>query len=385
MSLLLGLTLATFPAWQGAGSGRYLGEIAGQMVSYGLLLALGFALALRCGAIDLSVWACAGIGGLAGAWSINAGVAPAAALLIAGVCGLAVGAFNGAVVAWLKMPSVVVTLVVAVVITWAAGSFTETRSVPVPDRTFAGWHLVKKVVIEEQGRGRLDEQPSTKGELVMMESAQPLSRTRMLLVAAVYAAVMFTMMALEMAEKRGVAFSERGRLFTALCVSGGVSALGGAFWLIEYSAAPVPTRPIGDLRVVAAAVLAGGAFFAGRGRGMLVGICLPVAMLLATIWQQEVWALEFRGYSLQLLILTGMTVTAHLAMVEAVKPKVGIWPLRIASVTLAVAGILSLAVSAAATSQAAHDMLHGLGLGLWLAGAIVLLLARLLSAHGSSG
>ncbi|MCK4276948.1 MAG: hypothetical protein KAX78_10570, partial [Phycisphaerae bacterium] len=51
-----------------------------QMASIYLLMSLGFLLALRCGAIDLSVWVVAGLGGLVTAGLINVGVWPVLAM-----------------------------------------------------------------------------------------------------------------------------------------------------------------------------------------------------------------------------------------------------------------------------------------------------------------
>ena len=68
MGLVLALAVPLVSALRWADSGQYLSDVAGQMASYGLLLAMGFLLALRCGAIDLSVWSSAGLGGLVAAF-----------------------------------------------------------------------------------------------------------------------------------------------------------------------------------------------------------------------------------------------------------------------------------------------------------------------------
>ena len=52
---------------------QYLSDIPGQMASFYLPLAMGFALALRCGAVDLSIWAVAGAGGVLAARLMNLG------------------------------------------------------------------------------------------------------------------------------------------------------------------------------------------------------------------------------------------------------------------------------------------------------------------------
>ncbi len=141
VALLVSLAVALLGAWRGADTDRYLNDIPGQMVSSSMLLAMGFLLALRCGAIDLSVWAVGGLGGLVAAWAINADVSPSGAIMLAGAVGLAAGAFNGALVVLAGIPSVIVTLLVAGAIAWAAQSAVDSAEVKVPDDTFAEWRM----------------------------------------------------------------------------------------------------------------------------------------------------------------------------------------------------------------------------------------------------
>ena len=82
-----------------------------------------------------------------------------------------------------------------------------------------------------------------------------------------------------------------------------LAAAGGVLWLLDNDRATVPSRPIGDLRVPVAALLAGAWLLKGPHRTLLAGICLPPALMLATAWQQSGWGLEHQGYSLQLLLL----------------------------------------------------------------------------------
>ena len=112
MGLLLGLAAMLVPAWD-TGDQRYISDVAGQMASFYLLPAMGFLLCLRCGAIDLSVWAAAALGGMVAAGLIAADVAPVLAFAAALGSGLALGVVNGALVAGLRLPSAVVSLAVA--------------------------------------------------------------------------------------------------------------------------------------------------------------------------------------------------------------------------------------------------------------------------------
>ncbi|MHC4983703.1 MAG: ABC transporter permease subunit, partial [Planctomycetota bacterium] len=112
LGLLIALAAVFYPFWQ-VSPWRYITDVAGQMASPHLLPALGFCLALRCGAIDLSVWASASLGGLVAGGLINAGAPPGLALAAACAAGLAPGAINAALVSFARLPSPIVTLAVA--------------------------------------------------------------------------------------------------------------------------------------------------------------------------------------------------------------------------------------------------------------------------------
>ena len=72
VALLLILASVLIPSWDMA-KGNLLSMVAAHMPSSLLLAALGFLLALRCGALDLSVWAAAGLGGVVAAALILSG------------------------------------------------------------------------------------------------------------------------------------------------------------------------------------------------------------------------------------------------------------------------------------------------------------------------
>jgi hypothetical protein len=148
--------------------------------------------------------------------------------------------------------------------------------------------------------------------------------TRMLLVILFYGATMLTMLATSSRHilsagtppsgpiRAGLggatywmerAFDVRTQRTLALIVGGALAAAGGVLWLMDNDRATVPTWPIGDLRIPAAAMLAGALLLKGPRRTLLAGMCLPPAFMLATAWRQTGWGLECQGYSLQLLLL----------------------------------------------------------------------------------
>ena len=280
-AVLLGILLCA----DGAGWRMDALDVAERVASLYLLAAMGFLLALRCGAIDLSVWANAAMGGLVAATLINAGFSPWLAFGAGAGAGLLAGAVNGALVAGIGLPSVVVTAVVAVALLFLMRSFGG--PVVIADQAFDGWLVTPRA---------------------------PLVTVRILFVGTVYLLTMLVLMLGGVLRTDRTEIHHRRSLLTALSASGALAGLAGACWLIDHSRAPVLTRPVGDLRIPVAAVLAGGAFLAGPGRLLLAGAILPVALLTAGLWRQQVWDLQFKGFSLQLILLAGCAIVAHLAV-----------------------------------------------------------------------
>ncbi len=139
--------------------------------------------------------------------------------------------------------------------------------------------------------------------------------TRMVLVAGIYSVVMIVVLAGETLSRHSTAPARRRwKLFGSLAASGALAAAGGVLWLIDHNRAPVPTRIIGDLRIPAAAILAGSAVLTGHGRGLLVCICLPLSLLLASIWRKEVLpigGLQEYAVATQMLVMMVMILTVH--------------------------------------------------------------------------
>lgn len=352
-------------------------HLIGHMTSPYLLSALGFMLALRCGAVDLSVWVNAGLGGAAAAAFINARAAGAGAVLSTGegavglalgaAAGLAVGAVNGVLVALARLPSVVVTLVTALGAMWILQAAVPNRQVEVPIGSFEGWHIVHAAPANAPG--------SSPGEPhVEVAKAMPLAMTRRLLVVGAFAAVVMGLFVVESADRIGCPIGRKWKLLGTLCASGLLAAAGGAFWLLEHGCAPVPTRPVDDLRVPAAAILAGGALLSGRTRTLFAAAALPVSLLLATVWRQEVWSLHAHGYALQLVLLVGMTIAAHIAIAR-LGPGRARPGTHLASAAMTISGILLVAGAAGIADLTGRRLFHAGGMAVWLTGAVLLVAA----------
>lgn len=104
------------------------------------IMAIGLVFALSAGEIDLSIGSTVAVSALCAAMAMAA--MPQVALpvgIAAGLgAGLAVGFVNGALVAWLRLPSFLVTLATMGLIAGVARSLTQLRSIPVTDPTFTG-------------------------------------------------------------------------------------------------------------------------------------------------------------------------------------------------------------------------------------------------------
>lgn len=346
--LLVALAAVLAPAWN-VGPDRYVSDVAGQMTSFYLLPALGMLLALRVGAIDLSVWVVSAAGGATAAALINAGVADLWAFAAAGAVGLAAGGVNAGLVAGLNLPSFLVTGGLALATAGTTWAVTDVRIIDVTAPGFREWGVWPSM---------------------------PPGMSRMLAVAGLYSLVLVVLVGRDAGPRRRTSLTPRKRMIAALLASGALSGLAGACWLIDRAYTPLPVRPIGDLRIPAAAVLAGGALLGGRGRTMLAGIFLPAALLLTTIWRQEVWIFHAWGFQLQLALLIAMCAGVHAAFAEATTPAARRPRHATVSALLTAAGMISLAAAAGVETVGGRTARHAAGLGLWTAGVVVLLVAR---------
>lgn len=286
-----------------ARASSYRRDIVGQLTSATMLAALGFLLAMRQGALDLSIWAVMGISGMAAAGLINAG-APAWLGVAGGAAlGVAIGGLNALFVAGLRLPSMVITPLMGLGIVLLAGPLTSVREILLRPDAFDTW--VRVVHVMFGGRAA---------------PAAPLLTARMFLVAAAWVAVLsvlvgryhFTFASNDWRQAR------RPALALALLVSGGLAGLAGSVWLLDQGYAPVPRRPIDGLAIPTVAILAGGVLLVGRERTILACICLPVAALLVSLWRQVAPPVPVLGFDGSLVILLVMVVGLNLSVIWAI-------------------------------------------------------------------
>jgi hypothetical protein len=202
----------------------------------------------------------------------------------------------------------------------------------------------------------------------------PLYVTRMALVAGVFAAVMLTMLWAPNVVGHNINPANRSMLWASMTASGALAAAGGALWLLDQSRAPLPTRVVDDLTIPAAALLAGAAFIGGRGRALLACFLLPPALLAAMLWRQEVWVCEFHGYSLHLLLLIGLTISAQRAFAQWLRPPHA--TLAGLAAILTAGALIALAASAAMDNPRQDRWCHAAALAAWAAGMALLLISR---------
>ncbi len=90
-------------------SGTNLYQVSRQ-VSFVAIVALGELFVILTGGIDLSVGSVMGWSGVAAAWGMSLGWNPALAVLLGIVAGVAMGAINGALISFVKIPPFIATL-----------------------------------------------------------------------------------------------------------------------------------------------------------------------------------------------------------------------------------------------------------------------------------
>lgn len=102
------------------------------------IMAIGLVFALSAGEIDLSFGSAVAVSALSAAVVMQ--VLPMPLAILAGLgAGLAVGAFNGLLVAWLRLPSFLVTLATLGLFAGVARTMTNLRSIPVTNDFFTGF------------------------------------------------------------------------------------------------------------------------------------------------------------------------------------------------------------------------------------------------------
>ncbi|WP_440658167.1 ABC transporter permease [Ensifer adhaerens] len=223
------------------------------------IMAIGLVFVMSAGEIDLSIGSTVAVSALAAAVTINeyglvAGV-------VAGIgAGVLIGLLNGALVAYVKLPSFLVTLATLGLFAGVSRSMTNLRSIPVTDSTFTGFF----------GSGSFLGVPSLIWwTLVAVVCGHVIYRETRL-----GAHVLATGDNSRAASVSGISVP-RIRL-AVLMISGGLAGLAGLLYAGRLQAAY--TLGETDLMTVIAAVIVGGTLLNG-GKGTIIGALVGSLMM----------------------------------------------------------------------------------------------------------
>ncbi|MCJ7873912.1 ABC transporter permease [Phaeobacter sp. J2-8] len=224
------------------------------------IMAIGLVFALSAGEIDLSFGSIVAVAALSAAVAMQSfGLAVG---VIAGLgAGVAIGALNGVLVAYLKLPSFLVTLATMGLFAGIARSMTDLRSIPVMNETFTGLFGSGKLfsipslviwTVIGIGIGHLVYRHTKFGAHVLATGDNPRA-----------------------AQVSGISVA-RVR-FYVLTICGGCAGLAGLLYAGRLQAAKY-TLGESDLMTVIAAVIVGGTLLNG-GKGSVIGALVGSLMM----------------------------------------------------------------------------------------------------------
>jgi len=353
--LWLLLASALIPTWIIHGGAVYGPDIMRQIIGPYVLPALGLALALRQGRIDLSIWTVFTLASVVSARLMAVGAHPLGVLAAAIAVGACVGGIHALVVVFVPVPAAAGRALTGLAA--AALSVLVTSLTGLAAMALAWWIAGGKVLVA--AKAELARWPGADDELMVTGS---------LIIATV-----ILLMPLSMSRYVGRARPGRRSASAAMVASAVLSAAGGLCWLLHDGRTPLPGHFFGDLRVPAAAVLAGAVVLTRPGRSALVAIMVPFAMAVVTAWRQQVWptpAWPVYANLIALIVLLPAAQWSFRYALHAPGWAVKVWPI------LAGMGILSIALvplvtALVPTSGPFHPdlILTAVGAGLWAIGS----------------
>lgn len=224
------------------------------------IMAIGLVFVLSAGEIDLSIGSIVAVSALAAAVTMSAYPAPLG--ILAGIgAGLAIGVVNGLLVAYLRLPSFLVTLATMGLFAGVARSLTQLRSIPVTDTFFTGFF----------GSGAVLGVPSLIWWTIFAVAAGHF----------VYRDTKFGAHVLATGDNARAAQVSGIRVprirLLVLTVSGGLAGLAGLLYAGRLQAAKY-TLGETDLMTVIAAVIVGGTLLNG-GKGSVIGALVGSLMM----------------------------------------------------------------------------------------------------------
>ena len=233
------------------------------------ILGVGMTYALGAGQIDLSVGSVVGLTSLVTAWTVQAaGLIPGvqAAGLIPGVLaglavGAVVGALNGALIAWVKIPPFIATLGTQILFAGVSRTVSGLKSVPITNMTFnfvfGGGDfggvpvlLLWMVVIVVVGQLFLRKRPF--GRQVISVGGNPK--------AALYSGVRVKL-----------------TIFKVMLLSGVLASLAGILWAGRFGGGRYSLGEAEETSAIAATVLGGTSI--NGGKASVAGACVGAVML----------------------------------------------------------------------------------------------------------
>ncbi len=224
------------------------------------IMAIGLVFALSAGEIDLSFGSIVAVSALAAAVAMQNG--PMVFGVVAGLgAGVLIGAFNGVLVAYLRLPSFLVTLATLGLFAGIARSMTDLRSIPVINDAFTGFF----------GSGKLLGVPS----LVIWTGAAVAIGHVLYRYSRFGAHVLAVGDNARAAQVSGIKVPRIRLLVLTLC--GATAGLAGLLYAGRLQAAKY-TLGESDLMTVIAAVIVGGTALNG-GKGSIIGALLGSLMM----------------------------------------------------------------------------------------------------------
>ena len=216
------------------------------------IMAIGLVFALSAGEIDISFGSTVAVSALTAGLMLTIAPAPVAAAAGLGV-GLAIGLFNGTLVAYLGLPSFLVTLATMGLLAGVARSMTDLRSIPIVNDGFTSFF----------GSGALFGVPSL---IIWTIVAIAVAHF-------IYRQTRFGAHVLAVGDNpqaaRAAGIPVRRIRLAVLAVSGGCAGLAGMLYAGRIQAARY-TLGESDLLTVIAAVIVGGTLLNG-GKGTIIG------------------------------------------------------------------------------------------------------------------
>jgi rhamnose transport system permease protein len=258
-----------------------------------LIAALGATMVILSGQIDLSVGSVFAIAGVTAGLLAKAGVPPVIAGVGACAAGAALGAVNGALVAYGRIPSIVVTL--ATMIAWRDSLRWATQGAWVQDLP-AGFQWF--------GAGQHAYPGLAAAIAFLLVVTSGVALHRLGAGRAVYA------VGSNREAARLVGINPSTVTFRVFILAGALSAIGAVLNAVRFNQIP-PNAGIGlEMRVIAAVVVGGTAITGGRGRiwGTLLGVILlgAISPALTFLGVTAYWERAIQGA----IILSAISIDA---------------------------------------------------------------------------